>query len=457
VSTPGKELSKIVNSRGSISQAAPGYALAAFGFLLSIVAFHPGYMTEDSIAQLAQGRSWQFDDWHPPVMAALWGLIDRVIPGPLGMLLLHNALYWGAAALFWKMTKRKSIWTGLAILLIGFMPQILAQLGAIWKDVGLGASLFLASALLYTSLHTKSRAALLGTIPLLFYGYAIRHNAALAIFPVSLWSAFIACRNFPALAARSRKFRLLPVALGVLYFVLLTSAVIATTKILTKSHETYVVQTIWLHDLVAISKERNEALFPSYVIAGPSFNLNNVVANYDPAQSTAINPAAGITLTNKPDQISELRTIWWHAIINNKSAYLQHRLRVFEQLIGSRTDNVCYPYETNTAPNPFGYTHNNGVVRTILNDYFRFFRNSILFRGVVWLLMSSALIIFSLRRKLRGDLEIAFVLATSSMLYCAGYFWYAPACDFRFLWWTTIAALLALIFFVSSVMQARET
>ena len=65
-----------------------GYAVCVAGFALAVAAFYPGYMSPDSTSQLMQARAWDFTDWHPPLMAALWGLVDRVFPGPAGMLVL---------------------------------------------------------------------------------------------------------------------------------------------------------------------------------------------------------------------------------------------------------------------------------------------------------------------------------------------------------------------------------
>src|ERR1051325_2140122 len=85
-----------------------GYLVCAAGFVLTVVAFYPGVMSPDSFDQWEQGRAWAFNDVHPPVMSALWGLMDRVWAGPAGMLLLHNALFWGAAALFWRLVRERS-------------------------------------------------------------------------------------------------------------------------------------------------------------------------------------------------------------------------------------------------------------------------------------------------------------------------------------------------------------
>ncbi|HYH84438.1 MAG TPA: hypothetical protein VEX60_03085, partial [Pyrinomonadaceae bacterium] len=231
-----------------------GYLVCLAGFLLCVIAFYPGYMSPDSIYQLAEGRAWSFTDWHPPLMAAVWGVVDRVVPGPFGMLLLQNAAFWGALAVFWRMTYRRSVWLGLCLVGLGFLPSVLALLSTIWKDVGLGVSLLLASALLYTSLRTNRRGALLISIPLIFYGYGVRPNAAPAILPLAVWTGLIACRIFSSLKSKAGGRRVLPLVLGLAYFFLLTAAVLTTTRVLTGGRSLYILQTVLLHDLTAISK-----------------------------------------------------------------------------------------------------------------------------------------------------------------------------------------------------------
>jgi hypothetical protein len=55
------------------------------GIIVTVAIFYPGYLSPDSLVQLSQGRSGVFNDWHPPVMSWLWGIFDRMIPGPLAM------------------------------------------------------------------------------------------------------------------------------------------------------------------------------------------------------------------------------------------------------------------------------------------------------------------------------------------------------------------------------------
>ncbi|HLM57106.1 MAG TPA: hypothetical protein VK422_13405, partial [Pyrinomonadaceae bacterium] len=156
-------------------------------------------MSQDSGAQWAEARAWRFSDWHPPLMAAAWGLVDRVVAGPVGMLVLHNAAFWGACALLWRATRGRSKWLGVALCAFGLLPQVLSHLSTVWKDAGLGVSLLLAAALLYTASRTNSRAALVAAMPPLFYGFGVRLNAAPAVLPLALWAGVLACRAAPAL------------------------------------------------------------------------------------------------------------------------------------------------------------------------------------------------------------------------------------------------------------------
>src|SRR5512139_1338775 len=65
-----------------------GYvAFGVYGF--------PGYLSPDSVMQLTGARTLKFSDGHPRLMAAEWALLDRIVSGPLLMLLLQGALLLG--------------------------------------------------------------------------------------------------------------------------------------------------------------------------------------------------------------------------------------------------------------------------------------------------------------------------------------------------------------------------
>jgi hypothetical protein len=436
----------------------PGYLLCGAGFLLCVVAFYPGYVSPDSIRQLNEGRAWSFTDWHPPLMGAVWGIVDRIIPGPAGMLLLHNAAFWGALGLFWRETYRRSVWLGLALVGFGFLPTTLALLSTIWKDVGLGVSLLLASALLYAARRTNSRGALLASLPLLFYGYGVRQNAAPAILPLALWTGFVACRVFPSLRKRAASHRSLPFILGLACLLSLTAAVLATTRILTRGRSSYILQTVLLHDLAAISKERGEALFPDYVLRDEEFSLEKVSALYQPYIATPIIPGrgSGLKLTEDPAEIAALRAKWLEVVPANKGVYLRHRWEAFKWATGYDVEHVCFPYLA-TSRQFGGYDLNDWRIHRFLRAVFWKLRDTFFFRGFVWLLLSFVLLCRALGGRLRDDLELVCVLSLSGFLYGVAYFFFTPSCDFRFFWWTALASLVSLCFTVSFEVERLRT
>lgn len=177
--------------RTALSKLSPRWLLGicAIWALLSILAFFPGYMSIDSVAQLTQARAHALTDWHPPVMAWLWGWLDVLWPGPAGMLILHCTLFWGALGL-WAFSCFETA-TGLWILLaLGLTPSVFGLLGTIWKDVEMGVCLTMAFALILRFERTGRWPALLLAVPCLFWAMAVRHNGIFAVIPLAVWAAY---------------------------------------------------------------------------------------------------------------------------------------------------------------------------------------------------------------------------------------------------------------------------
>lgn len=113
-------------------------AIAIFGALLTAVLRWPGALNPDSVRQLEQARSFQFTDWHPPMMALLWS----VWPQPAFMLLLQVGLLWTGLFLIASTVDGK--WR-YAILAVGFSPIAVHYGGVIQKDSVLAAGMMVAA------------------------------------------------------------------------------------------------------------------------------------------------------------------------------------------------------------------------------------------------------------------------------------------------------------------------
>ncbi len=436
------------------------------GFLLVIIAFAPGYMSPDSIDNWNQGRTGVFRDINAPLMAYLWGITENLVSGPSIMFLLQNLVFWTGILIFWWVANRRSKVLGFCFVLIAFMPQILSQLSTVWKDIGLGASLLFASAIIYYSSHTKKNLILLITPIFLFYGYAVRLNSAPAILPIVIWTSFVIFRNSGLFDKFSPKTKvLIPIFVGLIYFVSLSATVYFVNKSLTKGVTSYPYQQIFIYDLAAISKERNEVLFPEYATKSESFSIKNVSSEYNLRSVNNLiygdRPNPGdkpiILLSKNPNEIEQLKNSWLKSVYENPIIYLRHRWNVFTQLIGFTRNTVSNPYwEDGFETNPQEFKVEPNTLNKVLMKYFHLFRKYFFFRGYFWLLLTFYFLYRSIKERLNEEWELVFYLSASSILFTFAYFPTTPSTEFRYLFWTAISSALVTVFGSYLVLKKRR-
>ena len=148
-------------------------------FTLFVIYGFPGYMSSDSVLQLTEARSGHFTDGNPPLMAAEWWVLDRIISGPLLMLVLQGGLLLvGIYVLLRSLTTEKAAaWSAAAIFLF---PPVLVTMAVIWKDSQMAAYLVAGTAAL---IQPRLRTRLVG-VALLVAACSLRHNAVAAVAPL---------------------------------------------------------------------------------------------------------------------------------------------------------------------------------------------------------------------------------------------------------------------------------
>ena len=436
-----------------------GYLICFFGFGLTLWAFYPGMLSSDSIASLGEGRSGIIYDQNSPVMSYLLGWLDEIVSGTGLMLILQVAVFWTAIALLWRVVYRRSLVAGLAIVLFPFLPQILSQIPAIWKDVGMAIALLMSVTLVFLAKKTGSKTALLLSPIFLFYGFAARLNSLPAVLPIAIWSGFVAASLFQTRGGYT------PAALGVAYFVVMIGVVQIFNIVVTGGRTSYPFQFVLLHDLAAISTATDKAKFPSYITEHDGFSMDAVKAKYTTASIGGlvyINPdhpnvIPALAVTEDASQMRELRSTWWNAVASHPIIYFGHRVKVFAQLIGlsrSVTNQYC---DVSYNPPEFSIVENSAG--NFLTSYFGIFRRPVMqtffFRGFLWLLACAYFGYVALKMRLRRDWDFVFVLAASALLYTAAYFVTAPAADFRYIFWPAIASGLAIIFGIFLLRQEK--
>jgi hypothetical protein len=408
------------------------------GATVIVVLFHPGFMSPDSLNQLLQGRTGNYTNQHPPVMSWLLGRFDHLLAGhgPTGMLAFHALLLWSGLALLASQLfegRNGLVWMAA----VGFFPPVLALSAPIWKDVSMAAALTLAMGLLLAADRTGSRSYLWASLPPLFYAWAVRQNAMVAVVPLALlWSAALARGHQPP----HRVLVASVAALSLLGGFALTAGAIQGS--LTGHRDFHNGQTIPLFDLQAMSLLTHQNLMPPYELAeNPNLNLETMQRLYLPYSCNPIlyGPDAALSLTSDPAKLKELYRTWLRAILDHPMAYLRHRLGFAGQLLAVGREHVFYPFHEGVDANDLGVVwHPSRAVRWVITGL-RAIQDTFVFRGwfYVLLLTLELAACFWLRAPLAP-----WCLAASGLFYALSLIPTAPGADFRYLLWPVVAALV---------------
>ena len=248
------------------------------------------------------------------------------------MLLLHLLLLWGGVLLLCYSNDKNQF--RFLYLLIPFTPYILSQSGTVWKDIGFSFGTFFICTTCIFYISRQKIAPLpivLGLLLICFYIVGIKFQAK-----------FIA----PILV-----FLILSIYLkrsSVIKFMVCTiiSLTIIYANILLTNHfsiNTHSEQIRQLFDLTGISvRINNDDIFPKYIKQSPIYNFEQLKVNYTSQWVDTLiygdNPIFKVTLDL--EQLKELDSAFFKAIIQYPNQYLTHRIMNFTKamLSGSFKD-----------------------------------------------------------------------------------------------------------------------
>ncbi len=176
----------------------PARIVLLLGWIVFLVCAFPGVMTWDSFSQLGEARSGIYSDGHPPVMAMLWSVLDRLTPGPFGMLVVQSwAFLLGTYFIVARvMRPSRAALTAVAILLF---PPVLTPMMVIWKDCLMAGALLLGVA----GLLDDRRGVRFAGLAALMLATLLRHNAPAATLPLIV--LLLAREHAPGWGARLRR------------------------------------------------------------------------------------------------------------------------------------------------------------------------------------------------------------------------------------------------------------
>jgi hypothetical protein len=434
--------------------------VAAIGFWVVIATFWPGFMSHDSVVQLGQARSLQLTDSHPPIMALLWHVSDRIIAGPAGMLLFMNVLYWAGLVLFFRFLCAPLWFRAASFSFVAIYPAVFCIQGIIWKDVLMQSALaaMLGLALVYH--RTRHWAALVGGIVLYVLALGARHNAAAAGW--SLLALFAAAH--PLLGKRSLALRILLAAAAAFIMTLLIHQATALSSARLAKQTNY-WQTMLIFDLAGMSVQTNTNLFSQDTgsIRG-DVTMKELKAAYNPREhldlyKRCVRKRGGkcevaLRRTHDPVELRALKRNWRDAVWNHPGAYFQHRSVVYQHLIGMGVG-IKSPV-TGIKGNDLGIQLAPSPFRERILKLVRGYYETPFFSVWVHLAVLSFLAGVAFMLLLQKGETLPFSLASSGLLYNASFFIFTGAPDFRYSVWTILMTLLTAIALLGQALRWKR-
>jgi hypothetical protein len=419
------------------------FAAAALGIGITLWLFHPGWLSVDSAVQYQQALTGRYDDAHPPLLAWLWHHIDRFWPGPGSLFVLITAVWWIALAAF--AFRLQSGWRGaLAALLIGLSPPVLLIAAHLWKDVALSASLLAASATILA--FRRDGRTWLAVVALAWLAAAVcfRHNAWPAVLPLVLWLVW------PRRPATSWGASRLVVALGLMAGLAVVPGAVSRA-VGAAPRDAFSAVVLW--DLGAVSIATGQMLIPPEVRA-PDLVPADLVAGYVTWANPEMFAVAPIRLgVHGPYSAADRRAVlgaWLAMIRAHPREYLAHRARVSRHLLfgppAEAPRELVYvparilPPEANIVLPEVDRPRDRVVIAMAER-----LRTTPLFAGATWLALALAAAALALPRRHSETGRASLALAFSALAYALPLALVTGSAEFRYLHWSVIAALLAML------------
>ncbi len=317
------------------------WAILAVGFALFLVYAWPGYMSIDSAEQLGEARAHHFTDWHPPAMAALWRLMDRIVAGPLGMLLLQSAAFFVG---LYRLLRRAYAPRPAAVLatLVMLFPPVLAPMAVIWKDSQMAGYLLLGFSLLVD----RRREVRIAGVLMLGVGTAMRYNA-----PAATMSLVVLVFEWRAGERWIKR-----TALALLVWIATVVAASACNKAITAEHKYPWHTALATDDIVGMLRFGKKFSNPKIIeiLEGtPLVATDNLrwhaLRIYTPVSwwNIANGDDRMFDWPTTPEHRDALSRAWKQLLYENPFGYLHHRWRVFAETLGLGERKLFAPYWNN--------------------------------------------------------------------------------------------------------------
>lgn len=427
---------------------APAIVIA--GWLVVIAIAYPGVMSLDSFDQLLEARAWFFTDSHPPVMAALWGLLDRAIPGPMPLLVLQTSCF--VLGIFLVLSRAMGrISAAIATVVVVLFPPIVTPMLVIWKDCLMAGFLVFGAA----ALTSERRQIRVAGLALLWLATALRYNALAATLP--LIAMLFTWR--PDVRPLVRYALAIGIWLGLSITALFANAVLTDQPM-------HIWQSsLALTDIVGTATMTGDELSDAELAPLLTPTGIHVDHNYQQALRAHYKPADFAQLIGPPDplwsvpidgskpapqaQVDAITAAWKAIVVSHPVAYAEYRFDTFAEVLGLRAKFngvTVVPHATQWATLVAFYKIPSGwpAVQTPVEHLLKVAsKRTPLYRPYIYFVLALILLVFARKYRDIAALLLSGIAMELSLLPLA----VTP--DYRYSHWLVVTTCVALCMLVA--------
>jgi len=438
-----------------VSSSTAFRAVLAVGLLAMLGANLPGHLSYDSVAQLYEGHFHLRETWGPALYAGVLGFFDGFIPGTSLYVTVSGAIFFGALAALPGLRSHLSWWGVLAAVLVVLTPQVIIYQGVVWKDVMFANCAIAGFVLLAYGAQAWDKPArrwpiLILALLLMAAGAQVRQNGIIAGGFAALALGWI--------AADGRRWgRGLSWALGALIALVVVgqaetvlSEPPKAPKETSLSTGVRIVQSYDVIGAVALDPSYRTDALAAASPAGTAIVRGRARADYSGRRVDFVDRDATIQvgLNALPD--SAFAKQWADLILRHPGLYLRVRWEDFRWVFAPPVVDWCLPiYVGVDAPGekmgPLGMQHRYTQSDVMLYNYASWFLDTPAFSHAFYAALSLGIGGLLLWRRGPGDVPMA-ALQLAGAAFAASFFIISIACDYRYMYFTDLAALTGLIY-----------
>lgn len=450
----GGILGRLVNARQALR------AVLAVGLVVMLSANLPGHLSYDSVAQLFEGHFHIRETWGPALYAWVLGAFDGLIPGTSLYVTASAALLFAALAALGDLKATVSWLAPVVAALVMLTPQVMLFQGIVWKDImfancAVAGFVMIAHAARVWDRPVRRWALLIFALVLMAAGDQVRQNGLIAGGFAALALGWIVATQ-SADVVRWRRGIVWTVA-SLVALVVVGQAETVLSEPLKAPKDTALgtgLRIVQSYDIVgALALDPH---FRPQVLIAANPSAAQVVrqrAKMDYSGRRVDFVDRDLTIQDAMNSFSDkaFNDQWFALIAHDPALYLRVRWEDFRWVFASPVIDWCLPiYVGVDAPDekmvPLRLSHRYAESDIRLANYASWYLDTPVYSHVFYTAVSLLLAgLFLWRRQGPADVPMA-ALQLAGAAFAASFFIISIACDYRYLYFTDLAALVGLVY-----------